>query len=445
MTHHVRSAVSSRPRPPTRRPVQMARVLLAVVLALATAVTVAGPARSAPPTDEPGSAVLVEWNQIALRTVYAENGTSVPRGALPLAFVQLAVYDAVVAVEGGYTAFLPQPRAKARASSEVAAATAAHRVLTHLFPASAAALDADYAATMAEQPMGVGRVHGVRAGEAAAAAMIASRVGDGRDAQVSLPLDPDPAAGVWQPTPPGFAPMAFAELGFVRPLVLVSPTAVALPGPDDLSSAAYTADYAEVKALGAATGSSRSPAQTATGLFWNANAFQQYYLAMGAEVLERDLGIAEGARAFAMLGAATGDAAIACWRAKYDHAYWRPLTAIRLGDTDDNPDTEPDAEWASLATNPPYPDYPSGHGCASGAVSGTFGHVFGDGSIDIDVPFPPDAAIPSRHFDTTAELDAETMDARILLGLHFRRAMTDANGLGHAVADLVEPRFEPLD
>jgi hypothetical protein len=40
----------------------------------------------------------------------------------------------------------------------------------------------------------------------------------------------------------------------------------------------------------------------------------------------------------------------------------------------------------------------------------------------------------SRHFDSTAALDAETMDARIWLGLHFRKGMTDANRLGHQVS-----------
>ena len=70
---------------------------------------------------------------------------------------------------------------------EVAAATAAYRVLSHYFPNSAAALTADYEAALAEIPNGVGKVHGIRVGEDAAAALIARRPDDGIGAPVPQP------------------------------------------------------------------------------------------------------------------------------------------------------------------------------------------------------------------------------------------------------------------
>ena len=97
-------------------------------------------------------------------------------------FTSLAMYDAVVTIEGRYEPWSELPRAHAHASPEVAAATAAYRVLIHYFPNSAAALTADYEAALADVPEGVGKVHGIRVGEDAAAALIARQADDGLDA-----------------------------------------------------------------------------------------------------------------------------------------------------------------------------------------------------------------------------------------------------------------------
>ena len=187
-----------------------------------------------------------------------------------------------------------------------------------------------------------------------------------------------------------------------------------------------------MKAKGASTGSTRTEAETATALFWNANAVLQYRTAMADQVVRRGMDIVESARAFALLSSGMADALISCWRAKYDYAYWRPITAITLADTDGNPRTEADPKWNSLAINPPYGDYVSGHACGTGAASETFSYLFGSRSLDLDVPSL--STTPSRHFGTAAALDAETKNARIWLGIHFRKAMTDGNKLGHRAA-----------
>jgi hypothetical protein len=221
-------------------------------------------------------------------------------------------------------------------------------------------------------------------------------------------------------------------LGFVRPLVLRSPTQMRLPGPDRLDTKAYARDLAEVTAFGSLDGSSRTAEQTETALFWNANAVLQYQVALRDQVARRSLGVLQGARAFALLGTATADALIACWRAKYDHAFWRPITAIRT--------TDPG--WTPLVQNPPYPDYTSGHACVSGAASNTFGVLFGRKSLDLRVF--SSVTSTTRTFETTRELDQETMNARIWLGIHFRKAMTDGNRLGHQVSGwTIEHWFEP--
>jgi hypothetical protein len=419
--------------------VKLSRLLTALILS--TAGIPVAPVGAAAGQADPGTAadpaVITEWNAITARTVFTENAVPVPASGLYFGFVAIAVYDAVVAIEGGFTPYAKQSRAHRKAFPEVAAATAAHRVLSTYFPSSAASLAADYATSLADIPDGVGKAQGKRVGEAAAAALIGSRQHDGRDATVPLTVRPQP--GAWRPTPDAFAPMLVPWLGFVKPLVLRSPTQIALGGPDAIGSAAYAKDFTEVKTYGAKEGSSRTAEQTRTALFWNANSVLQYQVALRDQVTRRGLDILHSSRAFVLLDTATADALIACWRAKYDNAYWRPVTAIREADTDGNDATEPDAGWAPLVPTPPYPDYTSGHACITGAASSTFGYLFGATTLNLDVFSSVTAT--SRHYERVDVLDTETMNARIWLGLHFREAMTDGNHLGHRVAEWSQEHF----
>jgi hypothetical protein len=416
--------------------------LLVVVLTvgLITPALVAAPGQAA--GVRAGPAVITQWNTIAGRTIYAENATPVSVGSLYFGFVSLAVYDAVVAIEGRYEPYLKQPKVRAGASSEAAAATAAYEVLRNYFPASAANLASDYADSLGSIPDGRAKIRGTEVGRHAAQTLIQARANDGRGANIQLTVTAAP--GVWRPTPDAFAPMLAPWLGFVVPLALRSPTQFRLPGPDPITSKAYARDFAEVKAKGALVGSTRTAAQTETALFWNANAVLQYQTALRGQVAARGMDIVDSARAFALLGTSVADALIACWRAKYDYAYWRPVTAVRLAGTDGNPATEADANWMSLLPTPPYPDYVSGHASVTGAATGTFSYLFGSRSIDLDIPAL--VTTTSRHFDSAAALDAETINARIWLGFHFRKAMTDANRLGHRTAGwTIGHEFRPRD
>ena len=374
-------------------------------------------------------AVVTNWNAIASRTILTENAVPVPVSALYFGFVSIAVYDAVVTIEGRYQPYLRQPRVRGKASTEAAAATAAYRVLNYYFPTSAKNLASDYATSLGHIPDGSAKVRGQKVGATAASTLIAARKNDGRDANITL--DVTPAPGVWRPTPDAFAPMLAPWLGFVRPISLRSPTQFRLHGPDPITSRRYARDFAEVKAKGAKDGSTRTAAETETALFWSAPLTAQYNAALRDRVTGSGMDIVRTARAFALLDASGADALIACWRAKYDSAFWRPITAIRLADTDGNPRTAPDPNWTPLVQTPPYPEYTSGHACLTGASSETFSRLFGARSIDINVPSSVTAT--TRHFTTAAALDTETKNARIWLGIHFRRAMNDGNQLGHRV------------
>jgi hypothetical protein len=386
------------------------------------------------------SAVVTAWNAIAVRTIFTENATPIPLSGLYFGFTSVAVFDAVVAIEGRYRPYVYQGRAPAHASAKVAAATAAHRVLVHYFPASTPALDADYTAFLAGVPDGSAKTGGRTVGEASAAVVIAVRANDGRNAPITLDVTPGP--GVWRPTPPAFAPMLVPWLAFVRPLALRSPEQISLSGPRELTSAGYARDWQEAKAYGAKVGSSRTPAQTETALFWNANAVAQYQVSLADRLNRHPVSIAAGARAFALLGVGTADSLITCWGAKYQYATWRPITAIQLADTDGNPATTADPSWEPLVATPPYPEYASGHACITGAATHVFGYLFGQRSIDMNIGSSVTGT--TRHFESVKALDAETQNARIWLGLHFRRAMDDGSRIGHsASAWVVSREFRP--
>jgi hypothetical protein len=416
-------------------------VLLLAALLLATPAALTSPAQATPRVAR-DPAVITTWDAIAVRTIVVQGLKPPPVAQLYLGFVSAAMYNAVVTIDGRFTPYARQPRAHAHASPEAAAATAAYRVLAVYFPASAEQLTADYQASLAHIPNGVGKVHGIRVGEDAARAIVRLREGDGRDANITLNVTPAP--GVWRPTPPAFAPMLAPWLGFVRPLLLTSPTQLPLAGPDPLTSAAYTRDFNEVKAIGAAASATRTPAQTDTARFWNDNPPVQYQAAFRDLATRHRLDIDHSARLLAILNMTAADAVIACWRAKYDIPYWRPITAIQLADTDGNPATTADPAWTPLVANPPYPEYPSGHACLTGATANGLGYLFGPRSIDLVVASAVTGT--TRHYVTEDTLNQDTMNARVWLGIHFRRAVVDGNRLGHRVSRwALRHYFQPLD
>jgi hypothetical protein len=409
---------------------------VALVATLASLAVCAAPAQAhRHPAADP--AVITTWDAIAVRTVSVEGAKPPAVAQLYLGFMSAAVDDAVMAIEGDRHGGSHWAHGRWHASSQAAAATAAYRILAFYFPASAAALAADYQAALALIPDGRAKDKGIAVGEAAATRIELLRQADGRD-DASIVYPSAPAPGVWRPTPPPLGPFVAPWVGFVRPLVLSSPTAFALHGPDALTSRRYTRDFEEVKAFGSAASTARTPDQTATARFFNDNVQVQYQAGFRDLATRHGLDIVQSARMFALLNVATADALISCWRAKFDFAFWRPITAIRLADTDGNPATTPDPSWTPLTGTPAYPDYPSGHACLTGATAGGLSALFGARHIDLNVSSA--VTMTARHYESARALDDDTMDARIWLGLHFRRAMTDGNRLGHEVAAVLARR-----
>jgi hypothetical protein len=398
-----------------------ARGLLAAAALVVTAPIAIGTAEASSGA-EPGpqrARVIRDWNAIAVRTIVNENASPPGVAQLYLGFVSAVVYDAVTGAPPG------------RVSVSAAVGTAAHDVLVEYFPASSANLDADLTALLATVPDGDREDRGVAIGEAAAQDLIASRVGDGRNASITLNVTPSP--GVWRPTPPGFLPMATPWVGFVKPLLLPSPTSIDLGGPDPLTSSEYAADYAEVKSLGAVDSATRTAAGTQNALFWNFSVPVLFNVAVRDWAARADLGPRATAEWFALLNMTVADSFITCWRAKYDQPFWRPITAIREGDTDGNPATTPDPNWTPLIDNPPYPEWPSGHGCLTSAYLRGLWNLTGTDAVDLTITNPVMGL--SRHYTSAEALAEEAFISRIQLGIHFRDGMDDAYRAGRLAAD----------
>jgi membrane-associated phospholipid phosphatase len=247
------------------------------------------------------------------------------------------------------------------------------------------------------------------------------------------------AIGVWRPTPLANAFGAGPQFATMTPWVLLRPSQFRLPPPLALNSAAYAADYNEIKTMGAFSSPGRSPDQSELSLFWAGNT-ALYWNRIASQIsVSRGLSLTANAHLFALLNVSMADAAIACWDSKYRYVFWRPITAIRQGDMDGNPSTDPDPAWTPWLDffptgTPPHPEYPSGHSTVSGSAAYILTSMFGD-----NTPFTvtSDVRGGTRSFPSFSAAVAEIADARVFGGIHFRISCVRGNGLGQAVAAYV--------
>jgi hypothetical protein len=393
----------------------------------------ASPAAAARTAGAQDPAVISDWNALAA-TTFGADPTKVPQETpLYMGFVQAAVYDAVVGIDRRYEPYRFDAPAPRGASTQAAAVAAAHKVLVTYSPYAQANLDAAYAASLAQIPDGDAKTRGVAFGILAADNLIAMRANDGRNAPVLFTRPPAP--GVWRPTPPAFAPMAVPWMGAVTPLLVDSGAQFGEPGPPPaLTSARYTRDFAEVKALGSVNSTARTAEQTSTALFFSGNAAVQFNAALRDQMTVRHPDIVDAARMFAAVDMSEADAIISVWHAKYLYGFWRPITAINLADTDGNPETTADPSWTPLLATPPYPDYVSGYSGLTGAFTRALANVLDTRHLQLTLI---STAVPGavRTYDSGRSLRNDVVDARVWLGIHFRFADTGGVKMGQRVAD----------
>jgi hypothetical protein len=443
-------------------------VVAVAVSALAVAAS-AGMTRNAAAALPPGNPVA-QWNVIAEDTVVG-SGTFQTEAFIYMAYVSAAVYDAVVAIEGGYKPYGPARSAAAGASVDAAVVEAAYRALWAYFPPSSCnpasppavyafclgvrpSLDVSYAEAISAIPPGQAKTDGQAVGLQAANDMIALRSGDGRMTPIGVtslfPSQP-PGPGVWRLTPPFAAPQV-PWVGNVRPFILQSADQFLPDPPPSLQSDEWFEAFNQIKAYGEATSSVRSDEQTAIAKFWSANVIRQYNR-VGRDLASTGrLGLLETARLAAMINVVGADMGMAVLNAKYHYLFWRPVTAIDPsavisdgfgpvpGYDDGNPATVEQTGWRPLLTTPNHPEYPAAHGVVTSAMAEVFSTFLGTNQIDLDIhgfdPAGPAGNLNAvRHFDMPNDLRHEIIDARLWAGLHYHFSGVAGVVLGRKVAE----------
>ncbi len=381
---------------------------------------------------------VVQWNRNLLaivRTPGVQPATI--HATRSFAVMHAAIYDAVNSIDRTHATYLVRVRASRDASQEAAAAAAAHQVLVALYPSMASALDAELEQSLAQIPDGTSKSEGISIGQTVADRILKLRSNDGSDAQpIPYVFGTDP--GDYQSTPPNFPPQpVFTHWSAVTPFALESANQFRPRPPPALISDRYGDAFNEIKSLGMAGGTAATEDQMLTGRFWG-GAIQNYWneIAQTASIAHH-LTTARNARLFALLNLTFADAVIAFYDAKYTYNFWRPVTAIRAANTNENPETEPDPNWLPLAGNTPAdPSYPGAHAVISNAGAAVLISYFDRDRFDFNVTSEvmPGVERSFRRFSGAAE---EATLSRIFAGVHFRFDETAGQRMGREIADFV--------
>jgi PAP2 superfamily len=379
---------------------------------------------------QPASAdVVSDWNEKAVEFVLAR-GMGPPAAERVLAMTHTAMFDAVNSIERRYRPYLVQLQAAATASKEAAAATAAGTVLAAINP-QAQTEKSTLAAYLAAIPDSPAKTEGIRLGEAVAAKVLEARANDGARTPDSYRTRTAP--GVYVPTPDMWAP----QWPGVRPFAMTSGSQFRPAPPIALTSDEWTSDYNEIKALGRFDSKTRSAKQTEDARFWLAVGGNVYYPLIRSVAAAKNLNLLDNARLFALATVARADGLIAVFDAKYHYGFWRPLTAIRHGDNDDNPATERDDSWRPIADTPMHPEYPCAHCIAAASMCAVLEAVFGTAEIPEVSMTSPTAPGVIHRFTNLRAFVTEVSEARIWAGFHYRFSTRVGVDMGNEIGAYV--------
>ena len=413
---------------------------------------------------------VLRWNENAGRAAKAAclnpDGNALAEARM-YAMVQIAVHDAVNAIHRRSRPYAYDVLAPGGTSSSAAVAAAARDVLVAVIgqlqepgvcvPRGLATVEADYAAALDEIPDNQPKARGIAVGQAAARAILALRANDGSDTLLVDPAYPQGSMPGEFKFVPGI-PFAFApRWGEVMPFVLSASSQFRSGPPFPVDSSDYADDFNEVKSLGGdgvTTPSARTPEQTEIALFWVESSPLAWNRIARGIAARANLDLNDNARLFGLLNMALADGYIASWEGKYHYNFWRPVTAIQEADTDGNPNTSADPGWTPLHFTYPMPDHDSAHSVEGGAAAEVLKRVFGTDRIrfrNCSMTLPAgqtcdDARPKLRSFRSLTEAANENGLSRILVGIHFRRAVEEGIEHGRNIGRrAVELFMRPVD
>jgi membrane-associated phospholipid phosphatase len=382
-----------------------------------------------------GASVVVAWNRELLRIVQIPGAQpATVHQTRSYALLHLAIYDAIVSITRDGPAYLVSVEAPSGARPDAAAAAAGHAALVALYPAMKPEIDQLLADQLALIPDGPPRTRGVEVGDKVASLLLAARANDG-SASTPAPFVAGALPGDYRPTPPNFPSPIFTSWGSVTPFVLQTGAQFRPVPPPPLPSAAYAEAITEVERLGRDSSTTRTGDQTVIAKFWAPPIWNTWNAIAEDAAVAHHADLGRTAAMFAALNLAFADSAIAMYDGKYQYQLWRPVTAIRLADTDGNPATIGDPTWTPLAITAADPSYPGAHSTISAAGATVLAAFFGNrDTIQVS-----SIALPGveRTFDRYSDVAAEAGLSRILAGQHTRLDHEAGTRLGSDVADFV--------
>jgi len=360
----------------------------------------------------------------------ASKHPATPISVRMMAIVQVSVFEAVNAITARYPAFRVQMTPAPGASVDDAVAAATRTALLKLMPAQQAAIDADYQALIGPVPDGPAKTNGIAVGEQAATAVLASCANDGNVAPDTY--RPHAIAGVYVPT---LLP-AVPHWGKRTPWVMASPDQFRPGPPPSLTSATWTRDYNEVKALGSKNSTQRTPEQTAIAKFWEATAPAVYWPVARSVASAPGRDITDNARLLAVAAMAMDDGLTAVYDAKYTYTFWRPITAIRNGDLSKNDATVAEPGWTPFIDTPMHPEYPCAHCIVSSALGAVLVAEIGTDPVPKLSSASSTAGGAVRTWTSVSDFTQEVSMARILDGVHYRNSTEVGMAMGKKIGEL---------
>jgi PAP2 superfamily protein len=374
--------------------------------------------------------VITDWNEKAVAFV-TKHRMLPPQAERVVASVQVAMFDAVNSVERRYRPYRLAVTTAKETSQEAAAAVAAGMVLASLHPNETEELNSLMGAYLAAIPPGTAKSEGIKVGQEVAAKIVAERKGDGADAPDAY--RPKARPGVYVPTPI----TASSMWPNVKPFAMTSPSQFRPQPPIPLAGEEWAADYNEIRNLGGKNSTKRTARQTEDGRFWLITGPASYYPIVRQLVVAKKMDVIDSARFMALASTAAADAYIAVFDAKYHYDFWRPITAIRNGDIDDNPATELDVIWQPIDNTPMHPEYPCAHCITSAAVAAVIEAALGSADIpEVSMTSPTAPGVSHRWTNVWAYADEVSM-ARIYAGFHYRFSTRVGQDMGRKIGRLV--------
>ena len=377
---------------------------------------------------------ITDWNEKAV-ALATKHRLLPPQAERVIASVHVAMFDAVNSIEPRYRPYLVATTPRKGVSKEAAAAVAAGTVLAGLLPEETEALNTAMTSYLATIPQGAAKSEGITIGRDVAARIVAERKSDGSDAPDAY--RPKTRPGVYVPTPI----TASSMWPKVKPFAMTSPSQFRPLPPIALKSEEWAADYNEIKSLGGKFASKRTPRQTEDGhflLITGPVSDSPILRPLGAA---KNMDLVDSARFMALASAAVADAFIAVFDAKYHYDFWRPITAIRNGDIDENPATEPDLTWQPIDNTPMHPEYPCAHCISSAAVATVIESVLGTADIpEVSMTSPTAPGVIHRWTNVWAYAE-EVALARIYAGFHYRFSTRVGQNMGRDIGRYVVQGF----